>query len=232
MVSERLTMERSPTGGPSSDDLLGASGNCRRDCRPRAEYIVEGRRCSPNCASSWPRSRWPQWQPRASTGLALARGLRPGRRLRRRPCTGPRRGSAASTDSAKAVRWRALSVADDMTLTARAARLARLARVATPTPNGSARLRSTASRTRTPRRQPVCQGRRLRPRRSDPGRDHAEDRSTRVLRAAGADRRCAATVHSEATRTGVAMQIIAQVGTMLRPFYIDLVTISCRSIRF
>ena len=32
----------------------------------------------------------------------------------------------------------------------------------------------------------------------------------------------AATVHSEATKTGVAMQIIAQVGTMLRPFYIDL----------
>ena len=32
----------------------------------------------------------------------------------------------------------------------------------------------------------------------------------------------AATVHSEATRTGVAMQIVAQVGTMLRPFYIDL----------
>ena len=32
----------------------------------------------------------------------------------------------------------------------------------------------------------------------------------------------AATVHSEATKTGVAMQILAQVGTMLRPFYIDL----------
>ena len=32
----------------------------------------------------------------------------------------------------------------------------------------------------------------------------------------------AATAHSEATKTGVAMQIIAQVGTMLRPFYIDL----------
>src|SRR5829696_5736968 len=32
----------------------------------------------------------------------------------------------------------------------------------------------------------------------------------------------AATVHSEATKTGIAMQIIAHVGTMLRPFYIDL----------
>ncbi len=32
----------------------------------------------------------------------------------------------------------------------------------------------------------------------------------------------AATAHSEATKTGVAMQILAHVGTMLRPFYIDL----------
>ena len=73
---------------------------------------------------------------------------------------------AASTVTAKTVRRRALAgPLDGMTLTARSAQLAQLAQVArvarlattTLTPNGSARPRSTPSRTRTRRRRPASQ---------------------------------------------------------------------------
>ena len=121
------------------------------------------------------------------------------------------------------MRWRALAdPLDGMTLTARAAQLARLARLATPDAEWERAAQEYAVENED---AAAAAGK---------PKGAAVDLDEEILAAIMpkidpvafygplgpiVD---AATAHSEATKTGVAMQIIAQVGTMLRPFYIDL----------